>query len=103
MLDQVSGLSLDNSAPASIRFKVPDKKASYEVIFDAILRTQPKDRVTVKVNSKSGAEYEFKPGESKIPLRYVTADQNGIIHINFKRQGEKTGYLYLTSMTVNKE
>ena len=103
LLDQVSGLSLDNSAPASIRFKVPDKKASYEVIFDAILRTQPKDRVTVKVNSKSGAEYEFKPGESKIPLRYVTADQNGIIHINFKRQGDKTGYLYLTSMTVNKE
>ena len=101
LVEQVNSLLLDHSSSSFIKFKVPDKSASYKIIFDAVIGTRGRD-VSVDIVTNSGAKTVYRPGNSNIELRFAKPDQDGVIQIKFKIKGGSAN-LHLTSLTVEKE
>lgn len=101
LVEQIFGLLLNHSSYASIKFKVPDKAASYKIVFDAVIGSKNQD-VSVKIESNSGSETVFRQGNSIIEIKHAKPDQDGYILLKFKITGGPAN-LYLTSLTVGKE
>lgn len=94
----IQGIYLERKVVGSLKFKVSDKSASYNIKMKAAIYHSNRKENTADVWTPSSPKQRFTQGGANITLQSVKPDENGIITINV--QG---GNLYLMSLLVTKE